>query len=141
MSKNDTRIKEMMATVAARREALGSRPKVSWQTNGMFKSISINFNINTVVDRDKLVEGLAIILATKAATAEAAKLLEVPEPKFEYYGYPLQDWITDFKTRISVITWDEQKVKLQEMENKLACLVSEEAKTEMALDDIAKSLG
>jgi uncharacterized protein YlaN (UPF0358 family) len=61
--------------------------------------------------------------------------------EFQYNGFSAVDYIEDFKTRISLIKWNQKKELLTNTEKKLQSLVSEEARTEMELDSISKLLG
>jgi hypothetical protein len=142
MAKNDEVIKSLMAKVAEQKEALGSKPKVAWRTNGVFKfSDDKHLNLNVVNNANQLVIALSHILSQDRATNEAAKLLGVSPVKFDWYGYSTEDWTEDFKTRISILQWEANKVKLDMTQAKLATLVSEEARTEMELESISKLLG
>lgn len=141
MEKNDDRIKQLMAEVESRKAKLGTKPKATWLTNGVFKfSPSEYFNLNTIQNSDKLVEALSFLINKTRDQDEAAQLLGVTEPSFEWNGYSIQDWLADFKTRLSIVTWESNKAKLDATQAKLSQLVSEEARTEMELDSISKSL-
>ncbi len=142
MAKNDDMIKQLMAKVATQKEALGTKPKPSWKTNALFKfNGDTHFNLNTVSDSGKLVVALAHLLAQSDDTAKAAQMLGVAAPKFEWFGYSVEDWVDDFKMRISIIEWEAKKAKLDATQTKLSQLVSEEARTEMELESISKLLG
>lgn len=141
MAKNDDIIKQLMTKVATQKEALGTKPKVSWKTNGVFQFDKTNhLNMNTVNDSGKLVLALAHLLVQNTSTLEAAKMLNVNPPKFDWSGYSIEDWIEDFKMRLSIISWEAKKAQLDATQAKLSQLVSEEARTEMELENIAKSL-
>lgn len=143
MAKNDDMIKQLMAKVAVQKEALGAKPKVSWKTNGVFKFDDKEyFNINTVQSSEPLVRALAYLLQKSSMYSEASKQLDVPVPEdMGFGGYSVYEWSQDFKLRLSVLKWEEKKRQLEDTEKKLAALVSEEARTEMELEKIAKSLG
>jgi hypothetical protein len=141
MEKNDDRIKQLMAEVESRKAKLGAKPKATWLTNGVFKFNSNEyFNLNTIQNSDKLVEALSFLIGKTRDQKEAAQFLGVPDPNFEWGGYSIQDWLADFKTRLSIVTWEANKAKLDVTQSKLSQLVSEEARTEMELDSISKSL-
>ena len=141
---NDLRIKEMLAKVEAQRKDLGEKPKVSWKTNGIFKYDDRKYlNINVATETD-LIESLAFLY--KCDSYRNAAILELginssELQEFHFNGYPIKDYVEDFKTRISVMKWEKKKNLLSITEKRLKDLVSEEAKTEMELDDINKLLG
>lgn len=142
MDKNDDMIKQLMAKVASQKESLGTKPKVSWKTNGVFKFNDKDyFNLNTVNNPEQLVNALAHMLGSQRALNEAGTRLGVVVADASFGGYTVYEWEEDFKLRISILNWEEKKRKLEETEKKLAALVSEEARTEMELEKIAKSLG
>jgi hypothetical protein len=142
MAKNDELIKQLMAKVAEQKTALGTKPKVSWKTNGVYKFDGRDyFNINTVSNPEQLVMALAHMLNNHKSCQEAAERLGVDIQESVYSGYKISEWEEDFKLRISILKWEEKKKNLEETEKKLAGLVSEEARTEMELEKISKSLG
>jgi hypothetical protein len=141
MAKNDETIKGLMAKVAEKKASLGNKPKVSWRTNAVFKyDGSTHINLNTVSDSKPLVEALSFLLFRQMTMAKAGEMLGVEVSEFEWGGYGMSDWVEDFKMRLSIIKWESEKGKLTILENKLASLVSEEAKTEMELENISKML-
>lgn len=141
MAKNDDTIKNLLAKVEAQQLALGTKPRPAWRTNGIFKFDATNhFNLNTVADAKPLVEALAALLNAKGYAAEACKQLGVPEFGFKWNGYTYEEWLEDFKTRLAVVSWEEKKRQLDATKAKLSTLVSEEARTEMELEAITKSL-
>jgi hypothetical protein len=142
MAKNDDMIKQLMAKVASQKESLGAKPKVSWKTNGVFKFNDKDyFNLNTVSNVEQLVGALAHMLGNQRLLNDAGNRLGVVVADASYGGYTVHEWEEDFKLRIAVLKWDEKKKQLEETEKKLSMLVSEEARTEMELEKIAKSLG
>jgi hypothetical protein len=142
MAKNDDTIKNLMAKVAEKKATLGIKPRAVWLTNAVFKYDGSNhLNLNTVSDSKPLVEALSFLLSRQAMMEKAGEMLGVTVAEFEWYGYSLSDWVSDFKTRLSIVNWEAEKNKLNALESKLAALVSEEARTEMALEDIKTILG
>ena len=142
MAKNDEMIKSLMAKVAEQKEALGVKQKVLWQTNAIFKfSDSRHINLNAVRLVTELVDAMAFLLNLNKTYDEAAKILGVSVTSFEWNGYTVAEWTTDFKTRISILAYEAKKAQLDATQGKLSTLVSEEARTEMELENIAKLLG
>jgi len=140
-TKNDAVIKELMAKVEQQKAGLGKKEKTTLQTNGIFKFDSSNFfNLNTVSDPSKLVEALAHLIAKEKAFEEAKERLLVTKIDFKWDGYTVNEWESDFQTRISIIEWDNKKRQLDETKKRLSQLVSEDARTEMELEEIQKLL-
>ncbi len=143
MAKNDERIKELIKITEAKKAALGTKPKAAWKTNGIFKVAMVekHLNLNTVNNVETLVDALAALLIYRTSIQEAEKILGLQLSERQHDGYPLSDWVADFKLRISMIKYDEEKKKIEALETQLKSLISEDCKTEMALDEITKSLG
>ena len=143
MAKNDELIKELLGKVEDQTAALGKKPRGTWVTNGVFKysqNPNDSFNINVVTDFSHFAHALGILLLKKEFFERACKVLGITAT-FKWDGYTVDEYEEDFKMRISVVEYDTRKRQLEATKQKLQGLVSDEAKTEMALTDIAKSLG
>ena len=141
MSKNDSKIKELLAKVEDQQTNLGVKPRADWRTNGIFKYDSGNFfNLNTVKNFQPLLDGLSFLLEKQMLQKQAAEKLGVSVANFEWDGYSVQDWEEDFKRRVEIIKWQERKSQLEQTRKKMRALVSEEARTEMELEDIERLL-
>ena len=139
---NDAKIKTLLKKVEEQREALGDKPKAAWQTNGIFKFDGTrHFNLNTVTNAGPLVEALSFLLGKQATIKEAGDRLGVKTESLVWEGYEVEQYEADFKLRLEIIQWEDKKKQLNATEKKLNSLVSEEARTEMELDDIAALLG
>lgn len=137
MSNNDTKIKALLETISAKKDALGPKPRISYKTNGVFKYENNDFfNINTIVDPQKLVDALSYLLIKQNFNDVAANLLSVPHKVLQWNGYSMDEWCEDFKTRLSVVSWEAKK-ELEAAELKLKKLVSEDTRTAMEIDEIA----
>lgn len=142
MAKLDGKIKQLLDRVNLKKKKLGTKPKISWNTNCMFRYDDNNyFNLNTVKDTKTLVSALAFLLETQTMRKEAAKRLCVEcSDSFDWRGFSLRDWEQDFKLKVELIQWNVRQKDLAGLQKQLKGLVSEEAKTEMALEEIAKML-
>lgn len=137
MSLHDDKIKTLLLKVEDQKNGLGTKPRASWNTNGIFKyRDGTFFNLNTVRDFQPLVEALASLLEKEIVHQEAATRLGVNVKPFVWDGFSILDWEADFKKRLEIINWEDKKTKLDETKKKLNSLVSDEAKTEMELENI-----
>ncbi len=139
VSKNDEKIKLLMAKVEEQKGSLGTKPRARWNTNAVFKYPNGDFvNLNTVGagDFDKLVAALSFLLTTEGLRKTAAERLGVEPPPFTHGGFTVAEWEEDFKLRINVVGYDGRKKKLDATTQKLKSLISEGARTEMELDEI-----
>lgn len=137
---NDAVIKELLQKVEEQKNGLGTRTKVAWVTNGIFKRDANSFfNLNTVVDVSVLANALGFLISQEGAFHEACKRLGV-KSEYKWDGYTVEDWEEDFRTRISIIEYDKRKKTLDATRQKLNSLVSEETRTENELEEIKKLL-
>jgi len=89
MSKNDAVIKDLMAKVESQKKAMGAKPRVVWNTNGLFKKDSSEFfNINTVSDTSVLGSAMGFLLAQEESFVKGCKEIEVSDSvEFKWNGY------------------------------------------------------
>jgi len=139
MAKNDAKVKELMGTIEAKRAALGTRPRMSLRTNGLFKyDDSRHLNINVSIDK-QLIDALGFLLSKHYYQKKAMDIFNI-EADFEWMGFSFDDWVADFKSRIAYLVLEKENKKLLALEKKLATLFSEEATTEIELENIARLL-
>lgn len=143
MTKHDDKIKVLLATVELQKNNLGTKPRASWKTNGIFKykDSAPHFNINTARDPQQLVDALAYLLEKQGLQSQAAHRLDVDLKPMEWDGYPVSEWESDFKQRVEILKWEARKAQLTATETKLQSRISEDAKTEKELEEIEKSMG
>ena len=141
MAKNDVVIKEMMIKVEEQKANLGVKERYVLKTNGIFKyEKGEYFNLNTVADPNVFVTALSYLLEKQLCFNEASTRLGVAG-EFKYDGYSVEEWEEDFKNKIKGIEYEKNKKKLEDAKKKLATLISEEARTEIELESLKKSLG
>ena len=142
MSKNDSKIRDMIKLIDTKKKSLGERPRGSFKTNCLFKygADSKAVNLNTIHKVEECVRLVAILVSEKNSIKEASDLLGVAFESVQYCGYAFEDWLHDFKLKSSALSWEEEKRKLDILESKLKDLRSEDAKTEDALSDIMKDI-
>jgi len=144
VSKNDEKIKLLMAKVEEQKASLGTKPRAKWNTNAVFKYPGGEFvNLNTVNEGDfgKLVDAMSHLLTTESLRAQAAERLGVDVVPFTHGGYTIAEWEEDFKLRINIVGYDGRKKKLDATNAKLKSLISAGTRTEMELDEIENLLG
>lgn len=137
---NDALIKELMAKVEEQKAALGTKKRNVLRTNGLFKRDNEHFNLNTVSNPLTLVAALGFLISQEEFFQQACSRLGV-KGTFKWDGYSVAEWEADFVDRIAGIEYDKKKAALESTKTKLSALVSEEARTEMELENIKASLG
>lgn len=140
-SKNDLKIKELTAKVEEQQTKLGKKPKAAFVTNAVFNEgadLGNPLNLN-VLKKEQLIKLTTKLFSLKMAHEEAVKFLGVEIPLL-VSNYPISDWLEDVKTRLKVLDFEENQKKLDLTKEKLQKLLSEDARTELELENIEKSI-
>ena len=143
-TEKDKIIEELFGVVQAKREEIKKIEKPEWKTNCSFVSplnpTSNPRNIRTIVDISDISAKVAELLLLADYNKRADEILEV-ESDNTWMGFTIDDWISDFKTRVSVLQLTKKKKDLDSLEKRLDKLVSKEKREEMELLAIKKELG
>lgn len=134
MSTNDTKIRELLVQIEAKKAQVGTRPRASWKTNGLIGASKAN--INTISSVGVCLDLAAELLQKQEYKNKAAQLLEVPAE----VDPDIADGLDDLKLRVSILKYETEKKKLTALEAKLKDLRSNDAKTEDAIAELANLL-
>jgi signal recognition particle subunit SEC65 len=139
---NDQKIEQMKKVLNEKRLALGKRPRAQWNTNGIFNfgCEGKHFNLNTVVDLSRMARALAYMRNETRNIEEAAKDLGFTPDPVLFGNWTVDEWESDFRTRVAVVQWEKRNKELQAIEKKLNALMSEDARTANELADLEKLL-
>jgi hypothetical protein len=138
----DAKVQALIDLVKVKKEEIKKAEKPNWVTNCSFRYTedrADGFNIQTITDTDKLVHALAFLKARAASYDEAAAELGV-KSSFTWLGFTLEDWTSDFKTRVDKVNITKKKKELELLEERLDKLISPELKAQMELEEISKML-
>lgn len=136
MSKNDARVAQLRLDIEAKKTALKNRSsRFVPVTNCSLELDGQRYNLNVLKQDEILLVGAKIQSLITAATALWGKADGVVVS-----GYKLEDWLTDLKSRIEVVSVKAEEAKLAQLDTQLKQLLSEDARTANALDDIAALL-
>lgn len=139
----DEIVQELISVVMDKKTQIEKAEKPQWLTNCVFtydvKDSSKKINIKTVSDTVELVNIASFIITRKNAYTEANTMLGT-NVEFMWYGYTLEEWITDLKTRINQIEVTERRRELENLESRLDKLISKEKREEMELLEIQRLL-
>lgn len=145
-SKVDEAVIELLTLVRKKKETIkASQTRPQWLTSctldiqGGSKSVQDRTNIQTVRDKTKLIQIAAYLARYENEMRQAASLLEL-EFDSTYMGYPIAHWLTDLKTRVSMLKVEEQKKELDKLNERIDKLVSPEQRREMELVELQKLL-
>lgn len=141
---NDTIVQELFKIVQKKKEEISKAEKPSWKTNCSFRfdDTSRSLNLNTVLKVEPIIEAYTFLLNLSNNWEKAVVELDlnIDENKFTWCGYSVDDWKTDFKTRINKIQITTKKKELEFYETRLNKLVSKEMRDRMELEELTKLL-
>jgi len=139
----DERIELMFNKVAAQKSELAIAETPRFITGGKFRyseGYSGELDITTIKDKRKLVEIAAFLKERSKNYIDAAEELGA-DVTFTWFGFTVEDWMKDLKTRMSTLNITDLRKKLSENEAALLKIVSPDKLREMEADRIAESLG
>lgn len=131
--KNDDAIMKLKAQVDKKREELSTMSnRVHPVTNCLLVLDKVTFNL--------LVDASEMLLIRLNAYAMSAKDLGLDVDSVQLSGYTLGQWIQDVNNFLQVKTYKEEKKKLDQLENRLNSLLSNDKKTQLEINEIAELL-
>jgi hypothetical protein len=140
----DEKVKALFISVQEKKLAIEKAERPCWKTSGNFgyssNSAHDRTNIQTLTDTRKLVEMLSFLLERKEKSESAASELGV-NYNFTWLGFTVDEWKSDFQTRVNQISIQEKRKELAEIEARLNAIISPELKAQMELDAISELLG
>jgi hypothetical protein len=143
MTDIDDKIKELLNKVLKQKADVAeaeTTTKLKWLTNCSFLPIGGLNPINIQTANVSTIVCLYADLLEKSDYFSKAGLLLMTDIPFDWGGYSIEAWESDFKKRIAVINSREQKDKLEKLETKLNALVSPDRRREMEVEAISKIL-
>lgn len=142
MNAQDQQVRKLWETAQQKKNEIEKiEKKSSWLTNCSFNygNTTSSFNVQVVTDPAVFVEALAFLNVKKKSFDDAAKELDVSS-SFTYLGFKVEDWKTDFATRIAKVTISKKRKVLEDLQTKLDKLLSPELKRQLELEEIEKAL-
>lgn len=131
---NDERILELKEQIAAKKEKLGKSLRFSAVTNCIIELDGVRQNIQTLSK-----ENLIALLVKVHAYLTSAKVLGVAE-QYMISGFKAEEWLTDIRSKIDILSRKEEERALVVMEEKLSRLLSDGKKVELELNEIESML-
>ncbi len=130
MNKNDTRNEALVKQIEAKEKAL-VKPNIQLRTNCSLNIFGNNKNLNVCN-----MEQLVLLKVQLNVMVMSANDLGISPDDVMIGGFSLTDWMSDIDAKIEVCKYNEAKTKLNQMKSNLNKLLSEDRRTEMALDNI-----
>lgn len=131
---NDSKIMTLKAQIEEKRKKLDEIERFIPITNCSIEFNDNRYNLN-VLQKEQLIS-LLVKLNYHRLSAQDLGLLD----EYIISGYKLEDWITDIKGKLSVVSRKDEERKLKVLENKLDKMLSDDKKIELELDQIASIL-
>jgi hypothetical protein len=139
----DEKIKELFNSVQERKLSIEKAERPCWNTSGAFgysaNSAHDRTNVQTLNDQRKIVEMYAFLIDREDKSKKASEELGV-DYNFTWLGFTVDEWKSDFQTRINQITIQEKRKELAEMEARLNLVLSPALKAEMEVDAMTEQL-
>ena len=132
---NDEKIIKLKQQIEEKRTKLGNLKRFTPITNCILELDGTTTNIQ-ILSKEKL----ALLLVKLNLYKMSMENLNMSFDKIMISGYDVRDWMNDILAKIDIISYKEEEQKLKTMESKLEKLLSNEKKTELAIDEIAKML-
>lgn len=130
---NDQRILDLKKQIEVKKEKLGKSLRFTPLTNCSIEFEDNNYNIHASSKRH-LIE----LLIKLNIFNNSAKELGYDE--YEINGYKIEDWMTDVKSKLEILSRKDEEKKLKVMEDKLVQLLSDGKKVELEIDEIESIL-
>lgn len=130
MHKNDDRILELKKQIENKRATI-EKGKVRFvpETNCILNIDGTTINLNVCTD-----DALQLLLVRLHSYSLAA--IDLGLQDFQISGYSITAWINDIKNKLQASSLKKEEKNLNEMENKLLHLLSEDKKTELEINEI-----
>ena len=139
----DEKVRELFDSVQEKKLAIEKAERPCWLTSGNFgfsaNSAHDRTEVKTVTDVRKIVEMYSFLIDRKEKSENASKELGV-DYKFTWLGFSVDEWKSDFQTRVNQISIQEKRKELAEIEARLNAIISPELKAQMELEAISKLL-
>lgn len=110
----------------------------SWITTAVLNLPNMKLNLQTAKE-PAIVAALAELLSMQDYHLKAAKILD-SKSAFIVDGYTIEEWQNDFKLRLNKIKAKNEKEKLDNLEQRLKNIMSEDLKRSKELEAIMNEL-
>lgn len=131
--KNDDKILELKKQIENKKQIL-NKQKIMYspKTNCLLVLDKITYNLH--------VENLELMLIKINMMIMAAKDVGINPSEFIVSGFSLNDWFEDIKGLLSMQKYKKENNKLNELENQLTNLLTEDKKVELEIENLAALL-
>jgi len=131
---NDQRIMLLKKQIESKKAQLSKSTRFSPVTNCSLEVDAVRYNIQVLARPDLI--SIMIKLNSYVLSAKDLGVLD----EYVISGYKVEDWITDIKSRIAILSRKAEENNLKLMEDKLLKLLSDGKKVELELNEIESML-
>lgn len=136
-TKNDEMILQLKKKVEEQKAELAKLPRtLQSETSTVFRTDAENLNLRVMS-----IEQLKLLKVKLHAYVMSAIDLEIGIDEVIVSGFSIDKWMHDIDMQISVLTRVEKEKKLKETEATLNRMLSDDKRTELELQELAKMLG
>ena len=133
-TKNDEMILQLKKKVEEQKTELAKLPRtLQSETSTVFRQDAENLNLRVMS-----IEQLKLLKVKLHAYTMAAADLEMEQDEVVISGFSIDKWMHDIDMQISVLTRTEKEKKLKETEATLNRMLSDDKRTELELQELAK---
>lgn len=129
---NDNRILELKEQIKIKRDKLSKVGRFAPITNCIIDLDGTKSNIQAL-KKDQLILLACKLQSYKRSADELSLELNIS-------GFSVNDWLTDIKAKLEILSVKDEEAKLKAMEEKLTTLLSNEKKVELEIDEIENML-
>lgn len=132
VTKNDERVLQLKQIISEKKQELKSPREFYPVTNCILTLDNQTYNFHVLKKED--LEFLLVKLHSYETTANELDI------NLMILEHSVSEWIEDVKAKIEILNQKKKKAELKILEDKLDKMLSDEKKTEIALDEIAAAL-
>lgn len=136
---HDKQVEELLKTIEEKESSLKTIPKKSFTTNCVFKYNGQSINLHTA-SKSTLIDITGVLIQHREMKDRACAALKIKTEEFIWDGYSFESWLQDFRNRLDIIEYNEEKEKIKKLKAKVEGIVSEELKAKKTIEDVMKEL-
>lgn len=131
MNANDKRILDLKATIEEKKKLLADSKPFKPVTNCRLTLEGREYNLH-VMKKPDVLNALVKINALRMSAKDLGL-----ETEYKYGSFSLEDWITDLKSRLAVVSHASAVADLKYLEDSLTALLTDKTKVSIEIDQLA----
>lgn len=139
MKQTDEKVLSMLSQIEKAEQDIKETKKPTWKTRCIATINGTQINFHTL-DKNGVINTTKSLLNLKKENTEALEFLELEVEEVVINGEPIDNWLADLRSRLTVISLDEKKKALAKLKKDVGSKLSEEKSTEMEVDNLGAEL-